>query len=502
MSDRIANSALRAKVTTPEAAAEFVKHGDRVGISGFTGFACPKELPGAIATRAKEHQERGEAFQIDLLTGASISATCDGVLAEANAIRFRMPYQGEPTMRKSVNAGSMLYDDVHLSHSAKQISEGYFGEIDVAIVEALRITEEGHIVPSSGIGNSVELLDAAKSIILEVNEWPSLDLEGMADIYRIGTSPGRQPIPITSTGDRIGTTYIDIDVSKVVAVVKTNGPDSNGPFKPFDEISEKIAGFYLDFLEGEVAAGRLSYDNYVMQSGVGNVPNAVMAGLLESKFENIHAYTELIQDGMIDLIDAGKMEVASATAFGLSAEYAERLNRDAAKYRDKIILRPLQVSNHPEVIRRLDVVAANGMLEADIYGNVNSTHIAGSRIMNGIGGSGDFTRNSYISSFITTSEAMGGKISAVVPMVSHHDHTEHDVMVVVSEYGYADLRGLAPRERVAKMISIAHPDYRPMLEEYYERALKATPFMQTPHDLETAFDFHKRFLSEGSMKGK
>ena len=289
---------------------------------------------------------------------------------------------------------------------------------------------------------------------------------------------------------------------KVVAVIETDSPDRNSPFKPIDDVSQRIAGNFLDFLEGEVAGGRLAYDGYVMQSGVGNVPNAVMAGLLDSKFENIQAYTEVIQDGMVDLIDAGKMTVASATSFSLSPEYAERMNKEAARYRESIITRPLQVSNHPEVIRRVGLIATNGMIEADIYGNVNSTNVSGSRIMNGIGGSGDFTRNGFISSFITPSLAKDGAISAIVPFASHIDHTEHDVMVVISEYGYADLRGLAPRDRAKKMIAIAHPDYRPLLEEYVERATSGGRPMHTPHDLATAFSFHQNLAEHGTMKGK
>ena len=280
-------------------------------------------------------------------------------------------------------------------------------------------------------GNNVEYLDAAEKIIIEVNSWQSLELEGMADIYRITPLPNRQPIPITSPGQRIGTTYIDIDVDKVVAVVETDLPDRNAPFKPIDEQSKQIAGHFLDFLEGEVAAGRLTYDGYRMQSGVGNVPNAVMSGLLDSKFENIQAYTEVIQDGMVDLIDAGKMTVASATSFSLSPEYAERMNNEASRYSKQIILRPQQISNHPEVIRRLGLICTNGLIESDIYGNVNSTNVIGSRMMNGVGGSGDFTRAGYISSFITPSFAKGGDISAIVPFVSHVDHTEQDVKMEI-----------------------------------------------------------------------
>ncbi|WKD58093.1 Succinyl-CoA:coenzyme A transferase [Corynebacterium capitovis DSM 44611] len=499
MTDRIANDSLRGRVMTAEEAAQFIAHGDKVGISGFTGAGYPKAMPAAIAEKAKEAHGRGEDFSIDLFTGASTAPECDGVLAEANALRYRMPYQSDPQMRNKINAGELKFQDIHLSHSGMMVEEGFFGQLDVAIVEAVRITEEGNIVPSSSVGNSVEFLNAAQRIIIEVNEWQSAELEGMHDIWTVPPLPNRVPIPITKAGDRIGTTYVEIDPEKVVAVVLTNDPDRNAPFKALDAVSEQIAGNFLDFLETEVKFGRLTYDGYVMQSGVGNVPNAVMAGLMDSKFENIQAYTEVIQDGMVNLIDAGKMTVASATSFSLSPEYAEKMNNEASRYRNSIILRPQSISNHPEVIRRTGLIASNGMIEADIYGNANSTHINGTRLMNALGGSGDFTRNAYISSFISPSVAKDGAISAIVPFVSHVDHTEHDAMVFVTEYGVADLRGLAPRERVQKMISIAHPTFRPLLEEYVEQASKSK-YQATPHDLRHAFDFHLRMDETGTMQ--
>ena len=498
MSERIANALLKGKVMSADEAAQFINNGDGVGMSGFTGAAYPKALPTAIANRAKEAQAKGDEFKINVYTGASTAPDCDGVMAEAGAINYRMPYQGDPALRNAINSGQAKYQDIHLSQSPQYIEHGFL-PINVAIVEATRITEEGHLIPSSGVGNNVEYLDHADKIIIEVNSWQSLDLEGMHDIYRIQQLPNRTPVPINQPGDRIGKNYIDIDLNKVVAVVETNAADRNAPFKAPDETSRQIAGHFLDFLESEVAAGRLAYDKYIMQSGVGNVPNAVMAGLLDSKFENIQAYTEVIQDGMLDLIDAGKMTVASSTSFSLSPEYAEKMNNEAKRYRESIILRPQQISNHPEVVRRVGLIATNGMIEADIYGNINSTHIAGSRVMNGIGGSGDFTRNALISSFISPSEAKGGDISAIVPFASHIDHTEHDAMVIITERGVADLRGLAPRDRVKKMISIAHPDYQPLLEEYVEAANKGK-FLATPHDLSQAFAFHTRFLETGTMK--
>ena len=204
---------------------------------------------------------------------------------------------------------------------------------------------------------------------------------------------------------------------------------------------------------------------------------------------------------MVDLIDVGKMTVASATAFSLSPEYAAKMNDNAASYRESIVLRQQEVSNHPELIRRLGVLACNGMIEADIYGNVNSTHIMGSKMQNGIGGSGDFARNAYISAFVTPSTAKGGAISAIVPMVSHVDHTEHDVAVIITEQGLADLRGLSPRKRARVVIEkCAHPDYRPLLLDYLERAERSGNGLHTPHLLTEAHAFHTRFLETGTMK--
>lgn len=501
MSNRVDYEPFQKLIVSAEEAAEHVNNGDRVGISGFTGAGYPKALPTAIAEKAKAAHEKGEEFKIDLLSGASTAPECDGVLAEADALRFRSPYNSDPTLRNKANSGDLLYQDIHLSHVGQQVEQGFYGDFQVAIIEGVRVNEDGNLIPSSAVGNNLEYIEAADKIIIEVNSWQSENLEGMHDIYKIEKLPNRTPIPITKTDDRIGVNYIELPKEKVVAIVETDGPDRNAPFKEPDEISEKIAANFLDFLEGEVKAGRLEYDKFIMQSGVGNVPNAVMAGLKESNFENIQAYTEVIQDGMLDLIDAGKMTVASATSFALSPEYAEKMNREADRYRDHIILRPQQVSNHPEVIRRLGVIASNGMIEADIYGNINSTNVSGTRIMNGTGGSGDFTRNGYISTFVSPSVAKDGAISAIVPYVAHNDHNEHDTMVIITEYGVADLRGLAPRERAEKVIAVAHPDYREQLKEYFDNALKGK-FIHTPHDLKHAFDFQIRFAETGDMREK
>ncbi len=228
----------------------------------------------------------------------------------------------------------------------------------------------------------------------------------------------------------------------------------------------------------------------------------MLAGLDEGPFSSLTAYTEVIQDGMLQLLRSGRLDMVSATAFSLSPEATAALNVGMADYRSRIVLRPQEISNHPEVIRRLGCLALNSMIEADIYGNINSTHVMGTRMQNGIGGSGDFARNAYLSLFVTPSQARGGAISCLVPMVSHVDHTEHDVHVIVTEQGLADLRGLAPRKRARQIIdNCAHPDFRPALEDYIDRAVIDSYGQHTPHLLDEALSWHRRYLDQGTMRG-
>jgi succinyl-CoA:acetate CoA-transferase len=324
----------------------------------------------------------------------------------------------------------------------------------------------------------------------------------MHDVY-YGTAlpPERRPVPIMKPADRIGQPYFEVDPDKVVAIVETHAPDRNTPFKEPDDCSRAIAGHVLDFFASEVRQGRIPANLLPLQSGVGNVANAVLAGLVDGPFEHLTAYTEVIQDGMLDLIDSGKLDVASATAFSLSPAAIERLTADLERFRVKILLRSQEISNHPEVIRRLGVIAMNGFIEADIYGHVNSTHLMGTRIQNGIGGSGDFARNGYVSIFVSPATAKAGAISSIVPMVSHVDHTEHDVDVIVTEYGLADLRGLSPTRRAQQIIAhCAAPEYRAGLQDYVDRALASGRGAHTPHLLEEALDWHTRYLRDGTMR--
>ncbi|SNT73823.1 succinyl-CoA:acetate CoA-transferase [Paracoccus seriniphilus] len=501
-SNRISPTSLRSRIMSADDAASLIHDGAVVGMSGFTGSGYPKAVPLALAARIEAQHGAGNPFRVKIWSGASTGPELDGALAKADGIDFRLPYNSDPIAREKINAGEMNYFDMHLSQVAPMAWQGFLGELDTAVIEISGITAEGDLIPSSSVGNNKTWLDRAQKVILEVNSWQSDALNGMHDIY-YGTAlpPNRLPIPLVNPDDRIGQPHFRVDPDKIVAIVETDTPDRNAPFAAPDATANAIAGHLLEFLRHEVKLGRMPASLLPLQSGVGNVTNAVLSGLMDSPFDNMTAFTEVIQDGMLDLLDAGKLRMASATAFSLSPEAAERFNNDAARYRDKLILRPQEISNHPELVRRLGCVAMNGLIEADIYGNVNSTHVMGSRIQNGIGGSGDFARNAFISIFMTPSTAKGGKISAIVPMASHVDHISQDVQVIVTEQGLADLRGLAPKQKAELIIAkCAHPDYRDALRDYYDRARRSSFGQHAPNVLSEALSWHQRFVETGSMK--
>src|SRR3954453_20372935 len=317
-SGRIHHPGLARKVVPADAAAAMISPGATVGMSGFTGAGYPKEVPLALARRITEANASGARFKINVWTGASTAPELDGALAAADGIELRLPYQSDPVCREKINSGQMEYVDVHLSHVAQLAWQGFLGHLDVALVEVSGITADGELVPSSSVGNNKTWLDQADAVILEVNAWQSAALDGMHDIY-YGTRlpPDRVPIQLTRPGDRIGQPYFRCPPEKVVAVVETDAPDRNTPFKEPDEASRRIAGHLVEFLEHEVRRGRLPAGLLPIQSGVGNVANAVLAELEHSGFENLTAFTEVIQDGMLSLLRSGQLAVASATSFGV-----------------------------------------------------------------------------------------------------------------------------------------------------------------------------------------
>ena len=490
---------LLAKAVAGEAKVPFFSLSGSDFVEMFVGVGASRVRDTKVVLKAVAERAKSEDLEITLITGASLGHGTDAALAESGALKKRLPFQVDTVLRKNINAGNVLFIDQHLGESAEHILNNTF-KIDIAVLEVAEILEDGSVVPTTSVGNNVDIAESADKIILEINTSIPTAIRGIHDIYKVEEYGKRTPINITTCDTKVGTDTIKIDPSKVVGIVFHDIQDMAGDIVPADEATSAIAKNIVNFFEKEVAAGKLTKELMPLQCGIGKVANAVLGGLEHSDFENLVMYSEVLQDSTFDLIDAGKMNFASASSMTVSQECYDRVIGNIENYKDKIVLRPQAISNAAEVIRRLGVIGINTSLECDIYGNVNSTHVSGTHMMNGIGGSGDFARNAYISIFVTASIAKGGNISSIVPMVSHVDHTEHDVDIIVTEQGLADLRGLAPRERAIEIINnCVHPDYKQELLSYFERAC-AERGGQTPHILEEAFSWHTRLRETGSMK--
>lgn len=486
------------KVMTADEAAAFINNGDIVGFSGFTPAGCPKVVPTAIAKRAEAAHAEGKPFKIGMYTGASTGDSLDGALARANAVEFRTPYQSSKDMRNALNRQDAHYFDMHLSHLAQELRYGFMPKPKFAIVEACDITDNGEIVPTSGVGILPTICRLADYIIVELNAAHPKALRGMHDIYEPKDPPCREAIPVYTVQDRCGLPYVKVDPAKIIAVVKTDLPNEVGGFSPVDEVTAKIGENVANFLASEIKAGRIPESFLPIQSGVGNIANAVLGSLGSNPdIPPFEMYTEVIQDAVIGLMKEGNCKFASGCSLTVSQPVLDEVYGDLEFFKERIVLRPQEISNSPEVARRLGLITINTALEADIFGNINSTHVLGTKMMNGLGGSGDFTRNAYISIFTTPSTAKGGAISAIVPYVSHMDHSEHSVKILITEHGVADLRGKSPIQRAHEIIEkCVAPEYRDMLRSYLDKA----PLSHTPMNLNNCFEMHRAFAETGDMR--
>ncbi len=484
---------------TAEEAALKIQHGMTLGSSGFTSAGSPKVILKAVANQALQLHEQGEDYRINLYSGASLGPSADGALAAANALDFRAPYQSDAILRREINLGNIRYDDFHLSHVPQYLEYGILGKIDIAVIEATAVSAEGHVYLTTSGGASPSYLKHADKVLIELNHFHSPRLREMHDVFDPPSPPHRPPLFLYHPLDKIGNPFCTVDPDKIIGIVETNHPDEIPPFKPEDAVSARIGEYVSEFLVNEMKAGRIPKNFLPIQAGIGNVANAVMATMGKSEIiPPFTMFTEVAMNSMIDLMDQGRIEGISTCALTVTEDKVRQIYNRFQDYAQKIVIRPQVISNNPEAIRRLGVISMNTALELDIYGNVNSTHVCGTRMMNGIGGSGDFTRNAYISIFVTPSVAKGGNVSAIVPFASHVDHNEHSVQVVATEWGLADLRGKTPRERAKLIIeNCAHPDYRPLLQDYLKSTQNAG---HTPHNLSRAFELHQRLNETGSMK--
>ena len=484
-------------VMSAEEAVSFIRNGDTISFSGFTPAGAAKVVPAALARRAREAHAGGKPFKVRVLTGASSGFSIDEDLARAEAIEWRGPYQTGGLLRKQINRQEVEYVDMHLSHLPQAIAEGFFGRLNIGVVEATEITPDGRVYLTTSIGASPTYLKYADKIIIEINRHQSPRLREMADIYIVPPPPHRYPIHIYEPLTRIGWPYAQVDRRKVIGIVENDEPDRVSAFDSPDETSHKIADHVTRFLLDEMKIGRIPDTFLPLQSGVGNIANGIMSALgANADVPPFMMYSEVFQNSLVDIMAKGKLIGASATSLTITTDKLDQVVDNIDFFGPRIVLRPQEISNNPGIIRRLGVISINTAIEFDIYGNVNSSHLFGTEVMNGIGGSGDFTRNSYLSIFTAPSIVKGGRLSTVIPMCTHVDSTDHSVQIIATEQGLADLRGLGPLQRARQIIGkCAHPAYKPYLEKYIKEAVMG----HIPHDLGKCFELHRNYLNFGKM---
>ena len=513
LKERVRYAPYLAKVKDAHELIPLFKNGQNLGWSGFTGVGTPKVVPDALAEHVDRNNLQGK-LRFNLFVGASAGPEEDKWALRDMIIR-RAPHQVGKPIAKAINSGKINFFDKHLSMFPQDLTYGFYTLdrkdphkfLDIMIIEATAIKEDGSIVPGPSVGGSPEFVSVADKVIIEVNTaTPSF--EGIHDIDMPVLPPNRVPYPYLTVSDKCGRDSIPVDPERVVAIVESTTRDKVGPNAPADEMSSAIASHLIEFFENEVKWGRLPENLLPLQSGIGNIANAVISGLASSNFKNLNVWTEVLQDSFLDLFENGALNYASSTSVRLTDQGFERLFNNWNFYKDKLVLRSQFMSNNPEMIRRLGVIGMNTPVEVDIYAHANSTCVGGSRMLNGLGGSADFERNSKIS-IMHAPSARPTKvdptgISTVVPFASHIDQTEHDLDVFVTEQGLADLRGLSPKERARVIIEkCAHPDYKPILTDYLNMAehyCAKIGALHEPHSLKNAFKFHTNLAEKGTMK--
>jgi len=485
-------------VFTPEEAASLIHHDQVIGFSGFTPAGSPKVIPTAIAAKARAEHAAGRDFKIGVITGASTGPSLDGELARADAIKFRTPYQSDKDLRASINAGKTHFFDMHLSLLPQYVRYGFLGDVDWAVVEAADVSVDGKVLLTTSVGAAPTFLTKAKKVLIEINHRHPKELLGFHDIYEPESPPHRRPIPICAADDRIGTQRVWVDPKKIVGIVYSDRPDEVRDFSPVTEVTNRIGLNVAEFLAAEIRIGHIPKCFLPIQSGVGNVANAVLGAMGEHpEIPRFQMYSEVIQDSVIELLRQDNCSFVSGVSLTVTDPVLQSMYDNLDFFRGRLLLRPQEIANNPEIVRRIGIISINTALEADIFGNINSTHVLGQKMMNGIGGSGDFTRNAYISIFTCPSTAKDGNISAIVPMCSHTDHSEHSVQVLITEHGIADFRGKDPRERAEAVITnCVDPSYKDLLWKYFQLTVNG----HTPQTFRSAFSFHESFLETGDMR--
>lgn len=492
--ERIESKQLRAKVVASQQAALLIKDGMTVATSGFAAAGYPKAVLHALAERVRS----GDELRLNFVNSSNLGTEIEAELAETGIVKRLSPFQMTRACAQLINKGRIDYVEMPLSRVAPAVRDGSLGEIDIAIIEALRITPQGELVLTSGVGLSPLFVQQAKQIIIEINTSQPVELDGMHDIFCPGTGPGKPPIPLQGIAQRIGSTTLAVDPEKVAAVVVTDDSGVEVLYAAPDKLVGKFADNLFNFLELEYV--RKSRRLPPLQSGIGNMANNLVRAFGRTNFKDIEFFCGLLQEANVELLAKGQAVCASGSAVHTTKRVRELFASDPQGFQKMITLRSIELTNCAELIDRMQPIALNSAVEIDLYGNANLSHVMGSQVVNGTGGGTTFAHNAGLSVMLLPSIGKGGDLSNIVPKVTVQDISSHYIDIIITDIGVADLRGKTPIEKAEAIIAnCVSPIYKAALTSYLAES-KHKIGGHEPQLLAECFKWHQQFQETGSMK--
>lgn len=478
---------LKGKVCAPDEAASLIRDNAVVAASGYTMAGAPKATLMALADRGRA----GEIRQIDLITAAQLPVEVENALAEAGILRRRAPFTVSDSVRKMSNSQQLHYVEVAMGKMPRLLASGSFGRPQTAVIEILGLGDDGQAIPTTSVGVNQLMCQMAEQIILEVNSAQPELLCGIHDVYE---SPTHTGTTLASPGARVGSPFLQLDLSKIAAIVYTQAPDPVSATSNPTRAETAICDNLLDFLAQTFPGDTLP----PIQTGIGGLSKAILTRLQTGRYRDLEFFCGALQCEMVQLLIQGKATLLSGGSIQLDPDTVKQLREFGPTLADHLVLRSMEVCNGSAAISSVGVLALNTGIEVDMFGNVNSSHIGGSRLVNGIGGGAAFAGNAQLSVVLMPTSRKGGSISCFVPYTPHVDIIHHDVDVIISEFGVADLRGRDDVECARQIIqNCAHPSYRAALESVLNRALSKGG--HHPLSLADSFAWHEHFQLHGTM---
>jgi acyl-CoA hydrolase len=491
LSERIKDNDLVRRVMDPEEVILkiFPKRGS-IAFGGMAGTAYPKVIPKALYEYITKY---GINLDYIIYGGGSTGADFDEYISKID-IKRKYPFgASSEKLRKLVNLRTFEVSDLWLYEYSRWIRLGVFerklGKIDIAVIEATGITEDGGIIPSSSVDVTPSFIEAADKIVIEL----SIIKPQMLGIHDIYLQPLGSPIPIKNPLDRVGTITYKVPRSKIAAIVISEYDDSEKiHYSKGSEIDRKVAENVISFLNEEIEKDPNLKSEYVtLQPAAGPIASLMAERISELK-TNLSIWGEAATINWLLALSGNVKGISSSVLYTLPGDkkYRDLFYEEFESFKNHIVLRPYEIANNPQIMLRFIHIVIQQAIEIDLFGHANITHI-GNNLYGGVGGSGDHARSSYLTIIALPSITSSG-IPRIVPFINHVDIPEHDVDVIVTEQGWADLRLLSPIERAKVIINkCAHPSYKDLLEQYLDRLLKEEGHQ--PINFTEALSFKKLF---------